>query len=100
MSCTVKPWIIITACINNLVVNCEFKDQHISYEVIAKMERMFNGDVQTEIAQKACEDFQMAIAFVQKQYGVLSPITIKQVIIRLNILAQYLPNKADDDEEA
>lgn len=64
------------------------------------MERMFNGDVQTEIAQKACEDFQMAIAFVQKQYGVLSPITIKQVIIRLNILAQYLPNKADDDEEA
>lgn len=59
------------------------------------MKRMFSGDVQTEIAQKACEDFQMAIAL-----GELSAITIKQVIIRLNILAQYLPNKADDDEEA
>lgn len=71
------------------------------------MKKMFGGDVQTEIAEKACEDYLMAIAFDQENYGILPPITLKQVRIRLTILThrlniptQYLPNKADDDEEA
>lgn len=62
------------------------------------MKKMFDGDVQTEIAKKAREDYLMAIAFAREDYGILPPITLNQVMIRLNILAQYLPNKADDDE--
>ena len=59
------------------------------------MENSLSGDIQVELAQKACSDYQMALSLVQQQLGQLPAIILKQVLVRMSILSQYLPNETE-----
>ncbi len=61
------------------------------------MQKLQAGTIQEDLAEKAVEDYKMAISFTQQGLGRLAPIVLKQVICRLGILSKYIPAIVEED---
>ena len=64
------------------------------------MQKLQAGTKQEDLAEKAVEDYKMAIAFTQQGLGRLAPIVFKQVVCRLGILGQFVSAVEEDNSSS